>query len=140
MTDANLVAEDMTNWGRWGAGDERGALNLITPEMLRRAAASIRTGRTYPLGIPIQADGVPIFDYRGKPMRLTLQDSTDAGIYESYGCAPGTGAHGGCGDRSNETACSPIMTAVACIPRDMRIGAMDTSTIRNPPMPRTRQY
>jgi kynurenine formamidase len=93
MTDADLVAPEMTNWGRWGAGDERGALNLITPEMLRRAAASIRTGRTYPLGIPIQADGVPIFDYRGKPMRLTLQDSTDAGIYEAYGCSPGTGAN-----------------------------------------------
>jgi kynurenine formamidase len=47
----------------------------------------------YPLGIPIQADGVPLMDYRGKPMRLTLQDSTDEGIYEAYGCKPGTGAH-----------------------------------------------
>jgi kynurenine formamidase len=26
-------------------------------------------------------------------MRLTLQDSTDEGIYEAYGCKPGTGAH-----------------------------------------------
>lgn len=81
------------NWGRWGGDDERGALNLLTPGVVLAAAASISTGRVYPLGIPIQADGVPLLDYRGKPMRLTLQDSTDEGIYEAYGCKPGTGAH-----------------------------------------------
>jgi len=82
-----------TNWGRWGSDDERGALNLLTPEVVQAAAASIRTGRVYPLGIPIQAQDVPLMDYRGKPMRLTLQDSTDEGIYDVYGCKPGTGAH-----------------------------------------------
>jgi len=83
----------MTNWGRWGTDDERGALNLLTPEVVLAGAASIRTGRVYPLGIPIQAQDVPLLDYRGKPMRLTLQDSTDEGIYDAYGCKPGTGAH-----------------------------------------------
>ena len=82
-----------TNWGRWGADDERGALNLLSPEVIKAAAASVRTGKVYALGIPIQADGVPLLDYRGKPMRLTLQDSTDEGIYEAFGCKPGTGAH-----------------------------------------------
>jgi len=90
---AETATAETTNWGRWGADDERGALNLLTPEMLKAAAASIRTGRVYPLGIPIQANGVPLMDYRGKPMRLTLQDSTDEGIYDVYGCKPGTGAH-----------------------------------------------
>ncbi len=92
MTVADTKA-DKTNWGRWGDDDERGALNLLTPDVLKAAAASIRTGRVYPLGIPIQADGVPLMDYRGKPMRLTLQDSTDVGIYDQYGAKPGTGAH-----------------------------------------------
>ena len=36
---------------------------------------------------------MPNYDYRGTPMRLTLEDSTDDGIYAEYGCAPGTGAH-----------------------------------------------
>lgn len=81
------------NWGRWGDDDERGALNLLTPEVVKAAASSIKTGRTYSLGIPIQGQGVPIMDYRGKPMRLTLQDSTDEGCYDEYGCKPGTGAH-----------------------------------------------
>jgi kynurenine formamidase len=94
MTKADLVGQEMSNWGRWGESDERGALNLITPEMLKRAAACVRGGRMYPLGIPIQAEGVPVFDYRGKPMRLTLQDSTDEAMYtEGFGAAPGTGAH-----------------------------------------------
>ncbi|MFM8862104.1 MAG: cyclase family protein [Acidimicrobiia bacterium] len=81
------------NWGRWGAEDERGALNHLTPEVIKAAAASITTGRVYSLGIPIQGQGVPLLDYRGVPMRLTLQDGTDDGMYASYGAQPGTGAH-----------------------------------------------
>ena len=81
------------NWGRWGDEDERGALNLLTPDVVKEASASITTGKVYPLGIPIQSQGVPIMDYRGTPMRLTLQNASDEGIYEAYGCHAGTGAH-----------------------------------------------
>lgn len=81
------------NWGRWGDEDERGALNLVTPQSVMRGAEAIKTGSVYPLGIPLQAEGVPNFDYRGKPMRLTLMDGTDAGSFDQYGCKPGTGAH-----------------------------------------------
>jgi len=92
---SDVAAQDtaQTNWGRWGPDDERGALNILSPEIVAKAAASVRTGRTYSLGIPIQADGVPLMDYRGKPMRLTLEDSTDEGSYRDFGCKPGTGAH-----------------------------------------------
>ena len=82
-----------SNWGRWGDDDERGALNLLTPEVVKAAAASVTTGKVYSLGIPIQGHGVPLMDYRGTPMRLTLQDGTDDGIYAVYGCHEGTGAH-----------------------------------------------
>lgn len=81
------------NWGRWGADDERGALNLIEPRFVREAAARLRTGKTYQLGINIQPEGVPLLGHRGKPMRLTLQDPTDEGIYSAFGCKPGTGAN-----------------------------------------------
>jgi kynurenine formamidase len=93
VTEAGPETHDGTNWGRWGDEDERGALNLLTPDMIRAAAASVRGGRVYSLGIPIQAEGVPLIDYRGKPMRLTLQDGTDEGVYDWLGCQPGTGAH-----------------------------------------------
>jgi len=31
-------------WGRWGANDERGALNLLTPERVQRASGLVRDG------------------------------------------------------------------------------------------------
>jgi kynurenine formamidase len=38
--------EELSNRGRWGAEDERGTINLITPEHRVRAAALVRTGVT----------------------------------------------------------------------------------------------
>ena len=38
------VFEATKNWGRWGAEDERGALNFITPQRRRAAAALVRDG------------------------------------------------------------------------------------------------
>src|SRR5690606_10409400 len=93
MSNTASTATTGNNWGRWGDDDERGALNLLTPDVVKAAAGSIKHGKVYSLGIPIQTQGVPLMDYRGTPMRLTLQDSTDDGIYEMYGCHKGTGAH-----------------------------------------------
>lgn len=38
------------NWGRWGADDQVGAVNLITPQKRAAAAALVKTGRTVSLG------------------------------------------------------------------------------------------
>ncbi len=43
----------VSNWGRWGADDERGALNLITPEHRVRAAGLVRDGVTVSCSLPI---------------------------------------------------------------------------------------
>jgi kynurenine formamidase len=51
------LAKKVNNWGRWGPEDERGTLNLITDEVVRRAASSIRTGTAFPLAIPLSEDG-----------------------------------------------------------------------------------
>lgn len=82
MTD---VAERIGNWGRWGTDDERGALNLLTPEVVLRATRVCRTGKVYSLALPVQSQGVPLFDYRGTPMRLTLTNHTDDEMYEAFG-------------------------------------------------------
>ena len=55
------------NWGRWGDDDERGSLNLLTPERVLAATRACTTGKVYSLSLPIQREGVPIFDYRGAP-------------------------------------------------------------------------
>ncbi len=81
------------NWGRWGDGDERGALNLLTPEVVLRATQACRTGKVYNLGLPVQRSGVPVFDYRGAPQRLTLTSQTDEGNFALYGAPSGLGAN-----------------------------------------------
>ena len=40
------------NWGRWGANDSKGAVNLITPEKIREAAGLVKTGRAVSLSRP----------------------------------------------------------------------------------------
>ena len=37
------------NWGRWGAGDQVGAINLITPQKQAAAARLVRSGRSVSL-------------------------------------------------------------------------------------------
>ncbi|WP_327703422.1 cyclase family protein [Streptomyces decoyicus] len=52
------IAKRVNNWGRWGAHDEIGTLNLITDQVVREAAGCIRSGRRIPLALPLQQDGV----------------------------------------------------------------------------------
>lgn len=52
-----------SNWGRWGADDQRGAINLITPEKRVRAAGLVRSGRSVSL-----SRDVPVTPGRGNPM------------------------------------------------------------------------
>jgi kynurenine formamidase len=51
------LAKKVNNWGRWGVDDERGTLNLITPDVVRRGIACARTGTTFLLAIPLSEDG-----------------------------------------------------------------------------------
>jgi kynurenine formamidase len=55
--DFRALAEKVNNWGRWGPDDEIGTLNLITDEVVRRAAACVRTGKRFSLAIPMSEDG-----------------------------------------------------------------------------------
>lgn len=43
------------NWNRWGAEDERGALNHIDPDTIRRAAGLVTEGRVISLAQPLSA-------------------------------------------------------------------------------------
>ena len=47
----------VSNWGRWGPEDERGTLNHITPEAVKRAAACVHTGRVFSLALPLDENG-----------------------------------------------------------------------------------
>lgn len=53
---------------RWGAGDEIGSANLITPESVLAASQLVTTGKTYSLGITIDSS-TPAFG----PRQMSLQ-------------------------------------------------------------------
>jgi kynurenine formamidase len=73
------------NWGRWGPGDERGALNLMTPEAVVAAAGCVREGRVLSLSLPIRgatSNRAPatVPHLRGRPLPQHFM-SVDGGDY-----------------------------------------------------------
>jgi kynurenine formamidase len=53
------IFEAAKNWGRWGADDQVGSLNLITNDVRRAAAQSVRQGRTISCSLDIPVDPAP---------------------------------------------------------------------------------
>src|ERR1700682_75770 len=47
--DFRRAMKELSNWGRWGADDELGAANLITPAKRRQALALAKEGLTVSL-------------------------------------------------------------------------------------------
>jgi hypothetical protein len=45
--------DKISNWGRWGKDDERGALNFITNDKRAAAAGLVRIGEIVSLGLPL---------------------------------------------------------------------------------------
>ncbi|MFL5843525.1 MAG: cyclase family protein [Solirubrobacteraceae bacterium] len=84
-----------SNWGRWGADDERGALNHLDPATVLGGIGAARTGTVYPLGLPVGRRDQPTLDYRGPAQRLTLTNHTDKRMLEQFG---GGGDVGSCED------------------------------------------
>lgn len=60
------IAEQVNTWGRWGEDDERGMLNLVDAEAVRRGTASVVAGQCVPLGITLGADGIQAGLIRGR--------------------------------------------------------------------------
>ncbi|WP_330245780.1 MULTISPECIES: cyclase family protein [unclassified Streptomyces] len=69
------IAKRVNNWGRWGADDEIGTLNLITDAVVRDAAAAVRTGQRIPLALALQQDGVQsgLIPGRVNPLHAMVQ-------------------------------------------------------------------
>ncbi len=61
--------------------------------MVAAAATLCRTGAVYPLGLPIQHQGMPTFAYRGAPQRLSLRNQADTGAFLDYGAPDDLGAN-----------------------------------------------
>ena len=70
MRPANFdqLAEKLRNWGRWGEADQRGALNHIDPQALKRAAGEVRAGKLFNLGLRFDRNGPQMGRGRFNPM------------------------------------------------------------------------
>lgn len=73
------AARELSNWGRWGADDQVGTLNNISPADIVAAAGLIRKGKVFSLGLslkePIQSG---LFGGRWNPIHTMLATGTDA--------------------------------------------------------------
>lgn len=73
------------NWGRWGPQDERGALNLLTPEAVLAATRLCKTGKVYSLSIPMGGQNVPVVGARQPPQRFTVFNAADHDYWADRG-------------------------------------------------------
>jgi kynurenine formamidase len=72
-------------WGKWGKEDERGALNYVSADEVRRAAKLVRSGKVFSLAQPLSPE-TPVPNHRG-PMQHFMQ--RDGGDYAAGGKRPG---------------------------------------------------
>jgi kynurenine formamidase len=63
-------------WGRWGAEDERGALNHIGPDTVRRAAALVQSGQAISLAQPL-SPRTPVPKHRAGVQHFMGRDGGD---------------------------------------------------------------
>jgi kynurenine formamidase len=54
----------LSNWGRWGNDDQKGCLNLITPEKRKQAATLVRDGISVSCARPITTEITPDITYQ----------------------------------------------------------------------------
>ncbi|MGK8486429.1 cyclase family protein [Nocardia asiatica] len=86
LTEFRRVADSVRNWGRWGAADELGTLNFITPDKIAQAARLVRHGRVFPLGVDFGSSGPQgAFKFRHNPVHVMTVDGGDAATLAEYG-------------------------------------------------------
>jgi kynurenine formamidase len=67
-SDIDAMMQSLSNWGRWGREDQLGALNLITPEKRRQAAALVRDG----VSVSLAHDAVKTMSESSPAFRQTM--------------------------------------------------------------------
>ncbi|HSK97761.1 MAG TPA: cyclase family protein [Euzebyales bacterium] len=73
------LSKRYSNWRRWGAEDQRGTLNLVTPDDIVGAARLVRAGKAISMALPFDQDGPQngVFN-RFNPIHVMTRDGADA--------------------------------------------------------------
>lgn len=61
-------------WGLFGADDNLGLINLLTPERIAAAASLVRSGRVFPLDVPLGSVRPALAQSRGTPRHTVLHE------------------------------------------------------------------
>ena len=80
--DIDAMMKSLSNWGRWGAADQLGTLNLITPGVRQQAAREVTDGVTVSLAHPVvktEMSGSAAFGHKmvGLPKEIDITSSAD---------------------------------------------------------------
>lgn len=86
MQDFRKMADEVRNWGRWGAADELGTLNFITADKVAEAAGLAQRGKVFALGTDFGSNGPQgAFKFRNNPVHTMTVDGGDADTLVRYG-------------------------------------------------------
>src|SRR6266852_4903074 len=95
LTESDVIKmiSSLSNWGRWGADDQLGTMNLITPAKRKRAAALVQDGVPVSCARPIVTNEISA-DTTIQPVRFMVDSGEgrdEPGIGRPAPC-PATGA------------------------------------------------
>jgi kynurenine formamidase len=79
--------EDLKNWGRWGADDQRGALNHLTDERRLSAARLVISGESVSLAHDLATEPMPEHPHPVQHHMLASGDARDANGIPGYEAA-----------------------------------------------------
>lgn len=73
------MARKYRTWGQWGADDELGSMNYVTPDKVAAAAGLVRRGSVFSLALPLDSKGPMRGGGSGRinPVHVMLQDGGD---------------------------------------------------------------
>ena len=71
-------------WGLFGAGDNLGLVNLMTPERIAAAARLVRRGQVFCLDMPLGSISPALATFRGPPRHQVLHQPGTAGFDDVY--------------------------------------------------------
>jgi kynurenine formamidase len=95
--DLDRLFTALSNWGRWGEGDERGALHHQTPDHRVKAAALVRSGETVSLARNLATSPSPDNPFPAHHHMLAAGDARDSNGIPGYEAARdyvGSDVHG----------------------------------------------
>ena len=80
LQDIQNTSERLKNWGRWGADDEAGTLNNVTPQDIVNAGRLIRKGKAFSLALNFDSNGPQsgLWGNRFNPIHTMIATGTDA--------------------------------------------------------------